>query len=94
MENKEIYDVLFELLPDNQRAGVKDDFNLSLTSLQTIKLVAKIENVFDIELDDEYIFRGLFNDIRTLMNYVAYKTGKSKAMDWLNSIQYVIDKNI
>ncbi len=46
---------------------------IELSSIETLKLLTKIERAFQVEVDDEYVFKGLFSSPQKVSNYVYEK---------------------
>ena len=44
---------------------------LQLSSIQILKIVSSIEKKFGIEVEDEYIFHGLFGSCEALCSYIC-----------------------
>ncbi len=75
MENKEkvigiLKDVVNRTIPENwmERGGMLSE--LSIDSLEYIKIVVQIENTFDIEFDDEALVLEKFTNVDDICAYI------------------------
>lgn len=81
--NKYVLDILSEEIKDTNL-----DFNakIDLSSIQILKVLANIEKKFQIEVDDKYVFHGLFSSGEILSSYICNKLGISENEYWKESI--------
>ncbi|BCJ94847.1 hypothetical protein acsn021_24160 [Anaerocolumna cellulosilytica] len=68
-EEKECYDI-----------NLEDE--LDLVSIQILNLVAKIEKKYLIEVDDSYIFHGLFSSACVISSYICNELELIKDDSW------------
>ncbi|MBC8560728.1 non-ribosomal peptide synthetase [Fumia xinanensis] len=54
----------------------KDLVSLGINSIQFIKIIVEIEDIFDIRFDDEYLEYRKFENLRAFINYVNRKCEK------------------
>lgn len=59
---------------------------LQLSSIQILKIVSSIEKKFGIEVEDEYIFHGLFTSCEVLCSYICDQLELSEDQMWRTKI--------
>jgi len=61
--------------------------DLELSSIQILNIVTWIEKTYQIEVDDRYIFHGMFGNIKTLSLYISGEMGSEQDRDmFLNTV--------
>ena len=56
-----------------ERSDIGPDDPLDLSSIQILKALAQIERTFEIEVEDDDVFHGLFTSVRHISDYVCQK---------------------
>ncbi len=69
----------------NEDLQLKD--SIFLSSIQILKALAKVEKEFLVEVDDRYVFHGLFSSPKVLSSYICYELGLSDDEKWLEDIK-------
>ena len=87
-------DIINEIRLLLSKDNIDPESDLTLTSLQTIKLVSKIEKKFQIELADRYIFRGIFRNLETLCSYILFQIGDTESVGWKESVCQSIEIDV
>ncbi|HHV28119.1 hypothetical protein [Acetivibrio mesophilus] len=61
--------------------------DLQLSSIQILNTVTWIEKTYQIEVDDKYIFHGMFKNIRLLSLYISGELGSEQNRNmFLNAV--------
>ncbi|HEY9062637.1 MAG TPA: hypothetical protein VIO64_19385 [Pseudobacteroides sp.] len=60
---------------------------VELSSIQILRVLAQIEKKFQVEIDDKYVFHGLFSSARVLSSYISNKLSLTDSKEWMESIK-------
>lgn len=55
------------------REEITVDETFQLSSIETLNMLAQIERVFFVEIEDELVFHGLFSNITEVSKYIVEK---------------------
>lgn len=50
---------------------IKIDDTLELSSIEILNILAQVERVFSVEIDDELVFHGMFSNIIEVSKYIT-----------------------
>lgn len=67
---EQVYAIIVEV---SQQANIAFDQDLDLSSIQVLKALALVEKTFQIEVEDEEVFHGIFKSVQRLNTYVQAK---------------------
>ncbi|PJI06513.1 MULTISPECIES: hypothetical protein [Clostridium] len=65
-------------------SDLKFDEEIQLSSIEILKMVTLIEKKYGIEVEDKFIFHGLFSSCKTISSYIY---NKIKLSDENNSLK-------
>jgi len=76
MNKSEIDNFIVEVITKIKKQEVSLEERIMLSSLETLRCVSELERKYNIEFDDKLIFRGLFDHISTVRDYIIEKCAK------------------
>lgn len=83
---EEVNGCVLELMEkESDRLGLGLDDTVELASIQILKILAAVEKKFLIEVDDRYIFHGLFTSPKVLSSYICNELGLAQDNTWKNA---------
>lgn len=62
-----------------QKSTTSLEDRLDLNSLQTLRALSLIETIFQIEIEDDFVFHGLFASTQSVVGYICQNIGLSEA---------------
>lgn len=90
MDKNEIKETVLETLKEvNQEEILNQEEVLELSSIQVLKMVSILENKLGVEIDDRYIFHGIFKNCDVLTSYLYYESGNYDEDYWKNHVDNI-----
>ena len=66
----------------NEEEALNQEDTLELSSIQVLKLVSIFEIKLGLEINDKYIFHGIFKNSDVLSSYLCYESGDDSEVYW------------
>jgi acyl carrier protein len=87
MDNREVNKTVLTILAGAARKPDLDfQERMDLSSIQILNVLSQVEKQFKIEIEDDYVFHGLFSSADILASYINYKLELSTDENWRRAI--------
>ena len=83
VDNQEVKQTVLAILAGvMKKPGLDFSERTDLSSIQILNTLSQVEKQFQVEIEDEYVFHGLFSSAEVLTSYINYKLQLSSNDDW------------